>query len=403
MNKRVAGVLFACFCTVFAAYAIRYSYGTLLPEMLPALSISKTQAGVIYSSYFIAYTILSPLLGMLSDRLDIRIILAVFVALMGGGTFLMQYATSVLQASLFFTLAGIGCAACWAPVMAIAQRWTSDKRRGLSLALVDAGSTLGVMAAGALVPLVVAGSSWRLGWMSLGILGLALGIMDFFLIRGSPQSQLVPGPAKSTGQTRTTGFSYHKLFRDSRFWLIGLAYLLTGFAIMVPFTFLSTYAVQELAFPYNSATMLVTVIGLGGLIGKLTLGPISDKLGRIKIMLLCAILITGGCLGIAYSPGWSLIIWTGIFGVGYGACWSMYAACAGDFFSKKAAGGIIGIWTFFLGLGLLSAPIVAGWLSDVTGSLMWSFIMAAAGGVFSFLLLFPMLKPARAGTTVSHP
>jgi MFS family permease len=392
MNKRVIAVLFACFCTVFAAYSIRYSYGTLLPEMLPSLSITKAQAGVIYSSYFIAYTILSPIMGMLSDRFDMRILVSVFVAVMGAGTFLMQYATSVVQASLFFTIAGIGCAACWAPVMAVAQRWTSDKHRGMSLALVDAGSTLGVMAAGALVPLAVAGSGWRLGWMSLGILGLALGIVDFFLIRNAPAQKSSSTSNESGSRERLPGTTYKKLFNDRRFWIIGLAYLLTGFAIMIPFTFLSTYAVQELSFPYDSATMLVTIIGAGGLVGKLTLGPLSDKIGRIKIMVLCAILIAGGSLGLAYNRGWVLMAFTFIFGAGYGACWSMYAACASDFFSKKAAGGIIGIWTFYLGIGLLSSPIIGGWLADVTGTLIWSFIIAAVSGLGSLFLLIPMLK-----------
>jgi MFS transporter, OFA family, oxalate/formate antiporter len=403
MNKHAGIVLLACFCTVFAAYAIRYSYGTLLPEMLPSLSITKAQAGVIYSSYFIAYTLFSPLLGLLSDRFDIRILISFFVALMGGGAFLMQYAGSVLQASLFFTLAGIGCAACWAPVMAIAQRWTSDKRRGLSLALVDAGSTLGVMAAGSLVPLVVAGSGWRPAWMSLGILGFGLAIMDFFLIRSSPAPRYTPLPGQTGGQARLSGFSYRNLFRDKRFWIIGLAYLLTGFAIMVPFTFLSTYAVQELDLSYDSAAMLVTVIGIGGLAGKLTLGPLSDRLGRIKIMLLCAVLIGGGCLGIVYSRGWTLILWTAVFGAGYGACWSMYAACAGDFFSKKAAGGIIGIWTFFLGLGLLSSPIIAGWIGDITGTLIWSFIISAGAAAVSFVLLLPLLKSRQTSARISPP
>jgi OFA family oxalate/formate antiporter-like MFS transporter len=227
--------------------------------------------------------------------------------------------------------------------------------------------------------------------------------MDFFLIRSSPGSWSTPVPAKSGRQVKLPGFSYRNLFQDKRFWFIGLAYLLTGFAIMVPFTFLSTYAVEELAFSYDSATMLVTVIGLGGLIGKLTLGPLSDKFGRIRIMLLCAVLISGGSLGIACSRGWALIIWTAIFGAGYGACWSMYAACAGDFFSKQAAGGIIGIWTFYLGLGLLSSPIIAGWLADTTGTLTWSFIMAAAGGAVSLCLLLPMLKSDHKDTSNLNP
>jgi MFS family permease len=390
MSRRAMAVLFACFCTVLAAYSIRYSYGTLLPEMLPSLSITKAQAGVIYSSYFIAYTVLSPILGLLADRYDMRVLLAVFVGLMGGGTFLMQYSTSVVQASGFFTLAGIGCAACWAPVMALAQRWISDKRRGMSLAFIDAGSSLGVMAAGAIVPLAVAASSWKLGWMSLGIMGLVLGVVNFVFIRNSPDS----GDKNLAGKTKNAWKSanYRAILADRRFWLIGLAYLLTGFAIIIPFTFISTYAVQELSFPYDKATLLVTIIGIGAISGKLTLGPVSDKVGRVKIMVLCAFLIGGGCLGIAYSRGWWMLAICFVYGIGYGACWAMYAACAADFFSKQAAGGIIGLWTFLMGVGSIIAPIIAGWSADVTGTLKWAFIIAAAGGLISLILLLAMLR-----------
>jgi MFS family permease len=396
MSQRAIGVLFACFAIILVHYAIRYSYGTLLPEMLPSLSITKAQAGMIYSSYFIAYTALSPVLGLLSDRYDIRIILTLFVALMGGGAFLMAYPTSQLQASLFFGVAGVGCSACWAPVMALAQRWTTESRRGMSLAFVDAGSSLGVMAAGAITPLIVVAYDWRAGWMSLGVLAFIVAIVSFFLVQSYPKTQSNPSP-QDGGRRRLVGITYKQLFSDTRFWLIGLAYLFTGFAIIVPFAFISTYAVQELSFPYDSATRLVTIIGAGGITGKVVLGPISDKLGRIKILVISAILIAGGNLAIAYSRGWMLMVFTFIFGIGYGACWAMYATCASDFFSKQAAGGIIGLWTVYLGIGTMLSPILAGWIADATGTLMWSFLIAMAGGIASLLLLLPMLKASQVG------
>jgi MFS family permease len=394
MSQRAIGVLFACFAIIFVHYAIRYSYGTLLPEMLPSLSITKAQAGMIYSSYFIAYTALSPVLGLLSDRYDVRIILTLFVALMGGGAFLMAYPTSQLQASLFFGVAGVGCSACWAPVMALAQRWTTENRRGMSLSFVDAGSSLGVMAAGAITPLIAVAYGWRAGWMSLGVLAFILAIVSFFLVQSYPKTQPNPSP-QDGGRRRLLGITYKQLFSDTRFWLIGLAYLFTGFAIIVPFAFISTYAVQELSLPYDSATRLVTIIGVGGITGKVVLGPLSDKWGRIKILLISAILIAGGNLAIAYSRGWMLMVFTFIFGIGYGACWAMYAACASDFFSKQAAGGIIGLWTVYLGIGCMLSPILAGWVADATGTLMWSFLIAMAGGIASLLLLLPMLKASQ--------
>ena len=134
MSGRAIGVIAAGFLTVFTSFAVRYTYGLLLPEMLPSLAISKTQAGMIYSSYFVAYTLFSPVLGLLADRFNIRIILTLFVVLLGAGAFLMSFSTSVLNASLFFTLAGIGHSACWVPVVALIQRWVSDRRMGTALA-----------------------------------------------------------------------------------------------------------------------------------------------------------------------------------------------------------------------------------------------------------------------------
>src|SRR4030042_1340618 len=104
MNKRL--ILTACFLTVFVAYAVRYGYGILLPEMLTALDITKTDAGVIYFAFFIAYTLASPVCGLISDRYGSRWLLTSFVTAIGIGAFLMSQVSSILQASLALGLAG---------------------------------------------------------------------------------------------------------------------------------------------------------------------------------------------------------------------------------------------------------------------------------------------------------
>lgn len=392
MNRRLA-VLVACFCTIFTSYAVRYGYGILLPEMLPALAISKTEAGVIYASFFIAYTVLSPVLGLLGDRYNVRLLLTLFVAVLGAGTFLMAYSSSIVQASLFFILAGIGSAVCWAPTIALAQRWTSDKHRGKTLAFIDVGSALGIVGTSTAVPMIVTAHDWRAGWMSLGALGFAVAALNLLAVRNHPgeQSKLRQNKlGQHSGEP--VGAVYMKLLRDIRFWLIGLAYLLTGFSIIIPFTFLSTYAVQELAFSYETATRLITVIGIGAVVGKVILGPLSDKVGRIRVMMLCALLIAGGSLGMAYGQGIGLIVFTAIFALGYGTVWSMYAASASDYFSKESAGSIVGLWTVYLGIGSILSPIIAGWIADTTGTLSWSFVLAAAGALISLFLLAPMWR-----------
>jgi MFS family permease len=278
--------------------------------------------------------------------------------------------------------------------MALAQRWVGRRRRGATLAVIDVGSSLGIIFTGTLIPMVVMAYSWRSGWLSLGLLGFFVALIDYIMIRNSPAESAKSGqPGPGSGNGEPLRKAYSGLLRDFRFWLIGSAYLCTGFSILIPFTFLSTYAVRELSLSYAAATRMITVIGVSAIVGKLTLGPISDRVGRIRIMLICAALIAAGSLGMAYAPGViMLVLFTAVFGLGYGTVWSMYAACASDYFPGAITGSIIGLWTVFLGIGSILSPIFAGLIADTTGTLTWSFMLSMASAVISFLLLVPVWR-----------
>ena len=377
MNKYL--VLSACFLTVFIAYAIRYGYGILLPEMLVSLNITKTDAGIIYSAFFIAYTITSPICGFISDRYGSRWLLASFITALGIGTFLMSRASSILQASLFFTLAGIGSSACWTPVVALAQRWTSYNHRGKTLSFIDTGSALGLTASGAILPVIVRNYDWRAGWMILGALGVVVGFLNLLVVKNPPYMIQANSTNDAPSIPVGTDVSLSALLCSSKFWLVGMAYLLIGFSILIPFTFISTYIVQELSFSYNVVATLMTVIGIGGIIGKITIGPLSDRTGRLKIMFLCSVMISLGSLGMTYDNAVILFVAAIIFSLGNGVVWAMYAAAASDYFPNEFSGTILGLWTLFLGIGSVISPVVSGWLADITGTLTWFQISSSVG------------------------
>jgi MFS family permease len=394
MSKRAVAIIIAGFLTLFASFAIRYGYGLLLPQMLPSLAISKTEAGIIYSSYFIAYTVFSPILGLMADRSDARILLTLFVVLLGIGALLMSFASSVINASLFFALAGIGHSACWVPFVTVVQRWVSERRRGTALALVDLGSGTGTAVWSILIPLITNAYTWRAGWTSLGLLAFLVAGMNFFLVRSHPPVESESrGPRIEKPVRIPIKVAYMAIFQDRKFYLIGFSYMLLSFCILIPFTFLATYAAQELLIPYKSATGLVAVIAVAGVFGKLGLGPLSDTAGRIKVMMLCGALTAAGGLGIVYAQGFSvLILFTAIFGIGYGTIWPVYAAAARDFFSKEYAGAVVGLWTLYHGIGSMLSPIIAGWTIDATGGYVWAFVLAVISAVMSVLLLIPVKK-----------
>jgi MFS family permease len=394
MSKRSLVVITASFCTVLIGFAIRSSYGILLPEMLPSLMISKAEAGLIYGSFFIAYTIFSPVLGLLADRVNIRITLTVFLGILGIGTFLMGYSSSLVEAILFFLLAGIGSAACWSPVIPLVDRWANDKRRGLTLALVDVGASLGTAVSSLIIPLLVVAYNWRMGWKGLGVLAFFMAGVNFLLIRDYPagDSELKFSKFNPT-LNKPVNKILMEILRDYKFLIMGVAYLFIGFSVIIPITFITTYAVEELRLRYDVATRLITITAIASIIGKLVLSSISDALGRIKTIIICEILTATGILGMIYSPTvLTLHLSMAIFGFGYGAIWPLYAVCAPDYFSKGSSGFVVGFWTLFLGIGLILSPVIAGWLADETGIFMWSFILAIGAALISTFLLFLVQK-----------
>ena len=183
MSKGRSPIIVAGFCIVLIGFTIRRSYGVLLPEMLLPLKISKAEAGLIYGSFFIAYTIFSPLVGLLADRINIRVILTLFLGLLGVGTLLMGYSSSLMESICFFLLVGIGSSASWSPVVALVQRSINDKRKGITLAVVDVGGSIGIAISSFIMPLIVAKSSWRMGWKGLGVFSLLIAGAAFFLLK----------------------------------------------------------------------------------------------------------------------------------------------------------------------------------------------------------------------------
>jgi FSR family fosmidomycin resistance protein-like MFS transporter len=389
MSKGRSPIIVAGFFVVLTGFAIRSSYGVLLPEMLPSLKISKADAGLIYGSFFMAYTIFSPLVGLLADRINIRIILTLFLCILGVGTLLMGYSSSLMKSIFFFLLAGIGSSACWSPVVALVQHWVSDKRKGMTLAVVDAGGSIGIAVSSFIMPIIVAKSSWRMGWKGLGIFAFLIAGISFFLLRDYAMEKPNLQNLKSNKQSNWSANIIHiSILGNATFWIIGVSYLLIGFSVIIPLTFISTYAVQELNFSYSVATRLITVMALTSIAGKLIMTSLSDFQGRIKVIIICEILITITILGIVYLRGLlAIYVCMGIFGFSLGAIWPLYATCASDYFSRNSTGFIVGFWTLFLGVGLISSPILAGWIADVMGKFTWSFILAMATAVISVLLL----------------
>ena len=394
-------ILIASFATVFTYYSIRLGYGILMPEMIVSLKITKAEAGSIASSFFIAYIIFVPLLGYLIDRINARLLVALFSCILATGTFLMGKPETLLQACLSFFIVGVGGSAMWTPVVTLVQRWFAANHRGMALGIMSIGYAIGYGLMGLILPPLTARYGWRACWFILSVPAFALVLLNSLLIRTRPQDLNLTAWGDKPFLAPEGHFvvnrekiPYAKLLRFRNFWLGGISYFFIAYAAYVVNLFIVTYGNLELKFSFAQAAQLASAIAFSGLPGALLFPILSDFIGRKK----CVIIINAS---LAFSI--LLIIWAGnhrsalfiaacIYGVFYAAVWPMYAAAAADFFPRDATGSVLGLWTIFYGLALILAPAAGGYIADVTGTLFYSFLTGIISGTLATFIFLPVKK-----------
>ena len=390
-------ILGISFANLFVNYSVRLGYGVVLPEMIRTLNFGRAEAGTIYNAYLFTYIAIAPLTGYLTDRLGARRVISVCLLLLGIAVVLMGTVKTLRSASLFFGLVGLGATGLWAPVITLVQRWFAFHRRGLALGILSAGYGLGFAAMGIVVPLIVESLSWHYAWFILGAMALGMAMINAVFLRSDPQHiDLAPwGQQKYVSdQVSSPAYADHKMtlrqvFREHRFWLIGLSYFAIAYSLYGITTFMVDYAKNQLGLPLEKASLLATIHGVGQVVGVLTVMPLSDVLGRKTTILISNTVITAALGGILIvGNSWSMLcVCVGILAVFYGVTFPIYGACAGDYFPKGSMGTVIGAWTPFYGTGAIMTHWITGTLRDSTGIYNHSFVISVLMAIVALFLM----------------
>lgn len=272
-----------------------YFWPALLPGLMPAWSLSNSEAGWITAIFYGAYMVSVPVLVTLTDRIDAK-----RVYLFGVGCTVAAHLLFGLLAEDFWSalalraLAGIG----WAGTYMTGLKLLADKvdARLMSRAVTGHAASIGV--AGALsfscAGLLADVYGWRSAFLAAGASAAAAWLLIAVRVRGA---------APSTGE-KPALFDFRPVFRNRS----AMAYSIGYCVHTLEMNALRGWGVAFLGFVAAgtgaggaplSATLVLTGLGLIGTAASVLGNEAAMRIGRRRLIV-CAMLgsvVVGGSIG----------------------------------------------------------------------------------------------------------
>ena len=343
----------------------------LLPTLVDNLSLSLTSAGLL-TTFSRIPSILNPFIGYLADKAGAKYFVILSPAITASLMSLLGLAPNFYTLALILFFAGMSSTMFHAASPGLVAS-ASSNRKGFGLSLFMAGGGLGRT----LGPLLVvwAAAQWGLpGIYRTAVLGWAASILLFFQFR---KFDLEPSKPHSL----RTAIPIFKEF----FLPLSLVLILRSTLTASLNTYLPIYMVQSGA-PLWMAGAALSTLEFAGVIGALTIGPLSDTFGRrksINISMLMSSILVPIFLQVS---GWlviPLLLLLGFFSLSTG---TLFLALVQDHFQDHRATGN-GVYLLISLLSNAVMLIVVGFIGDHSG-LKTAYLISAAAA----LLSIPALK-----------
>jgi MFS family permease len=378
---------------VFSALGLaRFGYTSILPAMQEALRLSNTQTGVLQSWNLIGYLVTVVFSGILAARFGPRVVIAVGLLVVALGMGLTGLIPTFGAGCAGRFLAGVGGASSNVPAMALLSAWFGARRRGLAAGAGAAGSSVGLIVTGPLVPAILQRSGeegWRVSWGVLAGLTLLVFAAAALFLRNRPAEKGLRPIGESEAEQKSrpaavaaSALDWGSVYRSRLLWKLAAIYFGFGFSYIIYSTFFVRYLTAEAGFSRAGAGALWLQVGVVSIVGGFLWGSVSDRWGRRA-----ALLWVFGLQGTAFllfglgREGWSVYLSAALFAATAWSVPALMAALCGDLFGPRLAPAALGLVTLVFGLGQALGPYLAGAIADATHSFAPAFLLAGAAAL----------------------
>ena len=359
----------ACVAQAFG----RFTWGVVLPDARDdLLDGSNTIAGLFATLNVTAYLAGTFAVSWMATRVSLVGLMRIGIILSTSALGLAAFAPSGLILAIALTVMGLGGALIWIPSPSIAARVLPPNRAGLAVGLVGSGIGLGFAFAGQLASFLDGRSDGDHLWQTVYRIEFAIAVVVLV------STFVFLGP-RGDRPSVTGGFGGFSALRTVPGWIPAtLAYAAFGFAYILVIGFLVARLEDDSGFSSTEAANMFSIIGASTVVGGLTLGPLSDRIGR-RVTLTASFILFGLCtlLILTGKQPWVAIAAVGI-GLMFSGMPALVIAHIVSHTTPDTYGPAFSAATLAFGVTQMISPQIGGALADALGSFTWVFVLSAS-------------------------
>lgn len=326
---------------------------TPLPLYIKEVGGEPSQIGLVMGMFALAAVLSRPLVGRLVDRWGRKPVMMIGSAIFILGPLFYVLARSVLSLFLARMFHGMGIAAFTTAYSTLVADLVPPPRRGEALGLAGVAAPLSIMLApplgNALLP--------RLGFSLLFVVSAVVAALSLLVATPIREAARTANPQKAPG--------FLDALSERYIWVPSLLIVAVGLAYGSLFTFLPLFGVER---GIANVGLFFTAYGLMTITVRMPLGRLSDRVGRMTVIVPATVLLSLALAGLKVVGGMELLIVVAIlYGLGDSGAGTAMMALVVDEAPLEVRGTAIGVLYACFDLGIGLGGVVMGPVAGTVG------------------------------------
>ncbi len=352
--------------------SITQAFGVVILPLQDEYGWSQGSITLAYGISAIMSAVLSPFIGMATDKYGGRQVLFLGVGCFFIGTAIAAMATEVWHIWVAYgVFLGVTQSCLNVVLITTATYWFREKL-GVGVGLLQCAQGVGPAGTSLLIGILLAHYDWRLAFWALGLgCGSAMALIVFFFRSRPSDMGLDPFGGAWTGETQQKFTREIRMVRDkvraasiqstSAFWKLVLVHYLGCVSHAIVIVYIVPIAVLAGVGSVAAAGVLSALALVSGLTRFLT-PVLADSLGARGTMAVMYVLQGLPVLMLFWtSDTWSFYLFAVIFGIGYGGEGSAFPIINRRYYGEGSLGRSFG-WQLS---GAMLGMATGGWIGGV--------------------------------------